>query len=789
MQTLSPREASEPAEGPGEDALPGLRLTSRIRRSLPASLLLAVTSGVLLSFSQPPVGFGPVAFVALIPFLWLLRGARPRRALLLGFVFGMAYFGTLLYWIVELSFLGWFALSFASSMYVGLFALVAAPLWRDDHPVSSSIGLAALWGLTEYLRSMWPLGGFTWGGLGYSQVGNGFILPLASITGVWGVSSVVLLVNAFLLLALERVRMRPRLAAALVVVSLAAVLLPSLTPLPAPNGPPVDVAIVQGNHFDQRLPTTVSIPAIAKESARLHDTLASNPPDLVVWPEDAVDLDPRVYGDYGSLVSRAVAKVGVPTLVGTIGGLQDGRHRTYNESLLYDGQGRVVDSYVKRHLVPFGEYVPWRHALSFLHELQQVGSDFTPGTRGNVLHIDGLTFANVICFENSFPSLDRRMIDAGGGFLVVSTNNASFGRTAASRQHLAMSQMRAVENGRWVVHAAVSGISAFIDPHGHVIQPTQLYRATLDRATIRSSTEKTIYTRFGDWFPWAALLLVLILLLWPRRGRAESEAQLPEDARTLVVLPTYNEAATIQEVVDRTLAAVPSANLLVVDDGSPDGTAEIVRRIASEDARVRLLERPGKGGLAGAYRDGFRQALEDGYDLAVEMDSDLSHQPEQLPALLAAARRYDLTIGSRYIPGGGVSNWGYLRRLLSRAGNLYTQAALGIPVRDATSGFRVYRTGPLRMLLDRGLHADGYAFQIELAYQAWRSGLAVGEVPITFREREHGQSKISRRIVVEAIWLVTVWGVRDLPHRYPMRARAGSTAHRSVGQGRLETSP
>jgi apolipoprotein N-acyltransferase len=749
--------------------------------------VVAVASGVLLSFSQPPVGFGPLAFIGLIPFLWLLRGARPRRAVLIGFVFGLAYMGSLLYWIVALSFLGWFALSLASSAYVALFALGAALLWRDEHPVWSSIGLAALWGLTEYLRSMWPLGGFTWGGLGYSQVGDGFLLPLASITGVWGVSSVVLLVNAFLLAALERVGDRPRIAATLVGVSLAAVLLPALTPISMPDGAPVDVAIVQGNHFDQRLPTTESIPAIARESARLHDTLAGDPPDLVVWPEDAVDLDPRVYPDYGSLVSGAVQRAGVPTLVGIVGGLQDGRHRTYNESLLYDGQGRVIDSYVKRHLVPFGEYVPWRHVLSFLRELQQVGSDFTPGTRGNIMHVDGLSFADVICFENSFPSLDRRMIDAGAGFLVVSTNNASFGRTAASRQHLEMSRMRAVENGRWVVHAAVSGISAFIDPHGHVYQPTPLYRATIDRATIRSSTEKTIYTRFGDWFPWAALVFVLILLLWPRRGRAESETAVPEGARALVVLPTYNERATIDEVIDRTLAAAPTADILVVDDGSPDGTAEIVRRMASMNSRVRLLERPEKAGLASAYREGFRRAIDEDYALAVEMDADLSHQPEQLPALLAAAERYDLTIGSRYVPGGGVTNWGLLRRLLSRAGNLYAQAALGLPVRDATGGFRVYRLETLRELLQGGIHADGYAFQIELAYRAWRRGFAVGEVPITFREREHGQSKFSRRIVIEAIWLVTIWGLRDLPRRYPKSTRRALASDHRAADEPIET--
>ena len=155
----------------------------------------------------------------------------------------------------------------------------------------------------------------------------------------------------------------------------------------------------------------------------------------------------------------------------------------------------------------------------------------------------------------------------------------------------------------------------------------------------------------------------------------------------------------------------------------------------------------------------------------VEMDADMSHAPDELPSLLAAAERNDLTVGSRYVPGGAVTNWGLLRRFLSRGGNLYTQTALGIPVRDATSGYRVFRRGLLREILERGVKADGYGFQIELVYRAWQLGYAVGEVPITFREREHGQSKISRRIVVEALWLVTVWGIRDRlrPGRQPER--------------------
>jgi dolichol-phosphate mannosyltransferase len=174
-----------------------------------------------------------------------------------------------------------------------------------------------------------------------------------------------------------------------------------------------------------------------------------------------------------------------------------------------------------------------------------------------------------------------------------------------------------------------------------------------------------------------------------------------------------------------------------------------------------LLGRPEKAGLGSAYLDGFRVGLEERYDLLVEMDSDLSHQPEELSGLLAAAADgYDLTVGSRYVAGGSVTDWSRSRVGLSRAGNAYARFLLGLSTRDVTSGFRVYRREALQHLVSRPLHSDGYGFQIELVLRAWDAGYAVGEAPITFREREHGHSKISKTIVAEALWLVTMWGVK-----------------------------
>ncbi|MGH2691104.1 MAG: polyprenol monophosphomannose synthase, partial [Actinomycetota bacterium] len=202
-------------------------------------------------------------------------------------------------------------------------------------------------------------------------------------------------------------------------------------------------------------------------------------------------------------------------------------------------------------------------------------------------------------------------------------------------------------------------------------------------------------------------------------------------------------------------------------------TGDIVRKIADREPRVTLEERPEKGGLASAYLDGFVLAIAKGYDLIVEMDADLSHRPEELQILLEGARDNHVTIGSRYVTGGRVQNWSLIRRALSRGGNIYVRMLLGLPVRDATSGFRVYRWEALRELITHQLRSEGYAFQIELAYRAWRRGMIVGEVPITFEERRHGHSKISRGIVLEALWQVLVWALRDrvFRHRPPSRQR------------------
>ena len=230
--------------------------------------------------------------------------------------------------------------------------------------------------------------------------------------------------------------------------------------------------------------------------------------------------------------------------------------------------------------------------------------------------------------------------------------------------------------------------------------------------------------------------------------------------RVLVVIPTYNERDNVEAIAERVTASVAEANVLIVDDHSPDGTGKIADEIAAADPRVHVLHRTAKAGLGGAYVAGFGWGLERGFDVLVEMDADGSHAPEQLSRLLDALRDADLVIGSRWVPGGTVVNWPKSRELLSRGGNLYTRMALGIDLRDATGGYRAYRRAVLEEIDYRSVVSEGYCFQVDLAWRAARGGFRVVEVPITFAERERGESKMSGSIVREALWRVTQWGVQ-----------------------------
>jgi dolichol-phosphate mannosyltransferase len=222
-----------------------------------------------------------------------------------------------------------------------------------------------------------------------------------------------------------------------------------------------------------------------------------------------------------------------------------------------------------------------------------------------------------------------------------------------------------------------------------------------------------------------------------------------------VILPTYNEAGNIERMVEAIGPKLSADDrILIVDDNSPDGTGRIADGLVAVDPRVEVLHRPGKQGLGPAYIAGFRRALEGGAGLVVQMDADFSHDPAYLPRLIAASALADLVVGSRYVPGGGITEWGAARRLISRGGSLYSRVVLGVPVRDLTGGFKCFRREVLESIELNTVNASGYSFQVEMTYRVLKAGFEVIEVPITFRERQAGSSKMSNSIVIEAAWRV-----------------------------------
>jgi dolichol-phosphate mannosyltransferase len=251
--------------------------------------------------------------------------------------------------------------------------------------------------------------------------------------------------------------------------------------------------------------------------------------------------------------------------------------------------------------------------------------------------------------------------------------------------------------------------------------------------------------------------------------------------RTLVIIPTYDERENVGSIVGRVRASVPDADVLIVDDNSPDGTGELADALAATDASVHVLHRTGKDGLGAAYRAGMQWALDAGYEVVVEMDADGSHQPEQLPRLLEAVRSpelptgADVVLGSRWVDGGGVVNWPARRRLISRGGSTYSRLALGLPIRDVTGGYRAFTADALRRLHFDRTESQGYCFQIDMTRRAYDAGLRIVEVPITFVERERGASKMGGGIVVEAMLRVTLWGLTGLPRRFRRRPSPAET--------------
>lgn len=472
-------------------------------------MALAGAGGLLSFLALPPVGLWPLAFLAPVPLLFALRDARPRRGIALGLSYGLIGYGLTLYWILLFGELAWASLTLLAGLSTALFGGLFPLLARRGQPVLTALGVASLWTTIDWLRGLWPLGGFTWGSLGISQVSNGITVRIAVVAGVWGVTFLVLFV-AYLLADAASARRSVGGRLGSLGVAGFAVFAPILIPFAGTIGQGIDVAAIQIDFREAANSPSreAGDVAVTRANLRLHRSLRERPPDLAIWGESA--LDPASV-EILDEVRAEIATVGASVLAGSTstdllapstGG------PLFNQAVVFDEEGMIRDVYRKTHLVPFGEFIPWKSVVGWISALERIPYELTAGNRLHTLSAPGLpAFGTPICFENAFPALDRELVRQGAHFLVVLTNNASYEETAASAQHLQMSRMRAIEGGRWVVHAAVSGISTFIDPSGRSYQETGLFEPGVIRRTIRASSELTPYVRFGDWLPFATLVL------------------------------------------------------------------------------------------------------------------------------------------------------------------------------------------------------------------------------------------------------------------------------------------
>lgn len=526
----------------------GNRLTAgRDKRPRGRNLLLAVLSGGLLVLAFPRADLGPLAFVALVPLLVAFRGAGWRGAAGLGFVAGLVFFAGSLYWVVP-TVVGYGGLPWAAAggvllllagylaLYVAAFGAGLAVLQPRRGP-TALLAAAALWVALELLRTH-LFTGFPWNLLGHSQYRNLPLIQIAAATGVYGVSFVVLAVNGAVadIVAFPPAWRRgvPSAGAAAVLVAGA---LAYGWAAPAPSGPEtMRVALVQGN-----IPQGVKWePGYQDATLGVYRALtleeAGRLPDLVVWPETAVPFflrqDPR-----RPAVEGLAAEIGAPLLVGAPDREGPPPSRYTNSAFLITPQDGIVRKYDKVHLVPFGEYVPLKGVLSFVNRLAQgtIG-DFAPGTEFTVFSIPAGRFGVTISYEVYFPVQVRQYVRNGAQFLVNITNDAWYGRSAAPYQHIAMVVFRAVENRRYLVRAANTGISAVVAPDGRIIASSDLFERTAFTAAIAPRDGLTPYARYGDVFAWGAAAAIGVALLGVAAGRArvvlESTMQRLARART-----------------------------------------------------------------------------------------------------------------------------------------------------------------------------------------------------------------------------------------------------------------
>ena len=472
---------------------------------------LAAAAGSSLALALPGTGWWPLAPLGVAGLAVAVRHRRPGAATLLGLVAGWGYFLPALHWSgVYVGALPWLALATLEALFVALMTLLLASAWRaPGGPAGTALAVSGLWVAQEALRGRVPFGGFPWARLAFSQA-DAPTLGLAAIGGAPLVTAAVALAGGLLAVSwVGLVEGRRWSAGGAAAAAVAILLSGGLVPGVGPTGRSLQVAAIQGNVPAAGLDFNAERRAVLDNHVRVTRGLAeqvaagtATRPDLVVWPENASDIDPLRNPDAGTVISAVVDAIGVQTLVGTV--LDTPPGRLSNASIVWTpGQGPGRDPsqlYVKRHPAPFGEYIPNRSFFRrFSDQVDLVRRDFVSGDRVGVLSAGGTTIGDVICFEVAYDNLVRDTVRGGAQLLVVQTNNATFGYTDESIQQLAMSRLRAVESGRAVVHISTVGVSALILPDGSLRQRTELFTSAVLTGALPLSSARTPATRVGQW--------------------------------------------------------------------------------------------------------------------------------------------------------------------------------------------------------------------------------------------------------------------------------------------------
>lgn len=470
---------------------------------------IALLSGALLSLAFPEPSLSFLSWFVLAPTLAFTSGVGARRGAVAWGLFGLGFFGTLLIWI---SIAGWLAWALALVVEVPFLVLFGA-LWgwasRTTGPVGRIASAGALWAGIEYLRSVVPFGGFTWGQLAQSQHDLVWMLEWAALGGGIVLAGVLVAVNAAIV-ELVFARRDPRGIAIPALVIVAAFVIPIASSFfyVASDATPLRVALIQGN-ADPDVPVSLEKDVqILQSHVNLTESITEKV-DVAIWPESSIALDPEL-PEVQEALTRAATSINAPLIVGANENVDDDHYRV--SQFLVSPKGQIVDRYRKTHLVPFGEYVPMRDLLGSIPILDQVPRDAIAGDEGKLFPVNGIDVTPVISYEGDFGSLVRGRIASGGDILVVATNTSTWLHSWASAQHVAFSQVRAAENATPVIHAAISGISAFISDRGEVLESLPLYQATSAVRSVAPRVTTTPYTRFGDWI--LAVCLVLSAAIW-----------------------------------------------------------------------------------------------------------------------------------------------------------------------------------------------------------------------------------------------------------------------------------